>query len=135
MTFTGSADTGKMLKSHPKIVEKAVPFNMEADSLNCSVMGEDAVPGTAEFDLFIKEVQKEMTVKAGQKCTAVRRIIVPEKLMEDVETVLETNNPITYTDKLGAVQSTIQTTILSIDTDEGVLEPLGIGEIITTVQY
>ena len=58
-----------------------------------------------------------------------------EKLMEDVETVLETNNPITYTDKLGRVQSTIQTTILSIDTDEGVLEPLGIGEIITTVQY
>ena len=58
-----------------------------------------------------------------------------EKLMEDVETVLETNNPITYTDKLGAVQSTIQTTILSIDTDEGVLDPLGIGEIITTVQY
>jgi len=58
-----------------------------------------------------------------------------EKLMEDVETVLETNNPITYTDRLGAVQSTIQTTILSIDTDEGVLDPLGIGEIITTVQY
>jgi len=58
-----------------------------------------------------------------------------EKLMEDVETVLETNNPITYTDKLGAVQSTIQTTILSIDTDEGVLDPLGIGEIITSVQY
>lgn len=58
-----------------------------------------------------------------------------EKLMEDVETVLETNNPITYTDKLGAVQSTIQTTIISIDTDEGVLDPLGIGEIITTVQY
>ncbi len=58
-----------------------------------------------------------------------------EKLMEDVETVLETNNPITYTDKLGAVQSTIQTSILSIDTDEGVLDPLGIGEIITTVQY
>jgi len=58
-----------------------------------------------------------------------------EKLMEDVETVLETNNPITYTDKLGAVQNTIQTTILSIDTDEGVLEPLGIGEIITSVQY
>jgi len=58
-----------------------------------------------------------------------------EKLMEDVETVLETNNPITYTDKLGAVQSTIQTTILSIDTDEGVLDPLGIGEIIASVQY
>ena len=88
VTFTGSASTGKMLKSHPKIVEEAVPFNMEADSLNCSVLGMDAVPGTAEFDLFIKEVQKEMTVKAGQKCTAIRRIIVPEKLVEDVQIAL-----------------------------------------------
>ena len=85
VTFTGSADTGKMLKSHPRLIEKAVPFNMEADSLNCSVLGTDAVPGTIEFDLFIKEVQKEMTVKAGQKCTAVRRIIVPENLVEDVQ--------------------------------------------------
>jgi hypothetical protein len=58
-----------------------------------------------------------------------------EKLMEDVETVIETHNPITYTDNLGNVQSTIQTSILSIDTDEGVLDPFGIGEIITTVQY
>ena len=88
VTFTGSADTGKMLKAHPKLIEESVPFNMEADSLNCSVLGEDAVPGTAEFDIFIKEVQKEMTVKAGQKCTAVRRIIVPEKLVEDVQIVL-----------------------------------------------
>ena len=88
VTFTGSASTGKMLKSHPKILEEAVPFNMEADSLNCSILAEDAVPGTAEFDIFIKEVQKEMTVKAGQKCTAVRRIIVPEKLVEDVQIAL-----------------------------------------------
>jgi len=88
VTFTGSADTGKMLKSHPRLIEKAVPFNMEADSLNCSVLGIDAVPGTVEFDLFIKEVQKEMTVKAGQKCTAVRRIIVPENLVEDVQIAL-----------------------------------------------
>tara|TARA_B100001057_G_scaffold70449_1_gene64561 strand:- start:4797 stop:6842 length:2046 start_codon:yes stop_codon:yes gene_type:complete len=88
VTFTGSADTGKMLKSHQRLIEKAVPFNMEADSLNCSVLGEDAVPGTAEFDIFIKEVQKEMTVKAGQKCTAVRRVIVPEKLIEDVQIAL-----------------------------------------------
>ena len=88
VTFTGSASTGKMLKSHPRLIEEAVPFNMEADSLNCSVLGEDAVPGTAEFDLFIKEVQREMTVKAGQKCTAVRRIIVPEKLVEDVQIAL-----------------------------------------------
>ena len=88
VTFTGSASTGMMLKSNPRLIEKAVSFNMEADSLNCSVLGEDAIPGTAEFDLFIKEVQREMTVKAGQKCTAVRRIIVPEKLVEDVQIVL-----------------------------------------------
>ncbi len=88
VTFTGSASTGMMLKSHPRLIEEAVPFNMEADSLNCSVLAEDAVPGTAEFDIFIKEVQKEMTVKAGQKCTAVRRIIVPEKLVEDVQIAL-----------------------------------------------
>jgi len=88
VTFTGSASTGMMLKSNPRLIEKAVSFNMEADSLNCSVLGEDAIPGTAEFDLFIKEVQREMTVKAGQKCTAVRRIIVPEKLVKDVQIAL-----------------------------------------------
>ena len=89
VTFTGSADTGKMLKSQPRLIEESVPFNMEADSLNCSVLGEDAIPGTAEFDIFIKEVlKKEMTVKTGQKCTAVRRIIVPEKLVEDVQIAL-----------------------------------------------
>ncbi|MCE9538213.1 MAG: phenylacetic acid degradation bifunctional protein PaaZ [Bacteroidetes bacterium] len=88
VTFTGSASTGKMLKSHPRLVEEAVPFTMEADSLNCCVLGEDAVPGTAEFDIFIKEVQREITVKAGQKCTAIRRIIVPENLIEDVQIAL-----------------------------------------------
>ena len=88
VTFTGSASTGQMLKSNPKIIEEAVPFNMEADSLNASILGEDATPGTAEFDLFIKEVQREITVKAGQKCTAVRRIIIPEKLVEDVQSAL-----------------------------------------------
>ena len=88
VTFTGSADTGKMLKSQPRLIEESVPFNMEADSLNCFVLGEDAIPGTAEFDIFIKEVLKEMTVKAGQKCTAVRRVIVPEKLVEDVQIAL-----------------------------------------------
>ena len=85
VTFTGSALTGRLLKAHPRIIQEAVPFTMEADSLNASVLGEDAVPGTPEFDLFIKEVRKEMTVKAGQKCTAIRRIIVPEKLVEDVQ--------------------------------------------------
>lgn len=66
VTFTGSASTGKMLKSHPRILEEAVPFNMEADSLNSCILGPDAIPGTPEFDIFIKEVQREMTVKAGQ---------------------------------------------------------------------
>ena len=88
VTFTGSASTGKMLKSSPRLIEEAVPFNMEADSLNASILGADAIPGTDEFDLFIKEVQKEMTVKAGQKCTAIRRIIVPESLVEDVQIAL-----------------------------------------------
>ncbi|MCB0464350.1 MAG: phenylacetic acid degradation bifunctional protein PaaZ [Aequorivita sp.] len=88
VTFTGSASTGKILKKHPRLIEESVPFTMEADSLNASILGEDAVPGTPEFDLFIKEVRNEMTVKCGQKCTAIRRIIVPEKLMEDVQIAL-----------------------------------------------
>ena len=88
VTFTGSASTGRMLKSHPRIIEESVPFNLEADSLNCMVLGTDVKPGMAEFDLFIKEVQKEITVKAGQKCTAVRRIMVPENLVEDVQIAL-----------------------------------------------
>ena len=88
VTFTGSASTGRLLKAHPRLIQESVPFTMEADSLNASVLGEDAVPGTPEFDLFIKEVRKEMTVKAGQKCTAIRRIIVPEKLVEDVQVAL-----------------------------------------------
>jgi oxepin-CoA hydrolase/3-oxo-5,6-dehydrosuberyl-CoA semialdehyde dehydrogenase len=88
VTFTGSASTGKMLKGNPRILEESVPFNMEADSLNCMVLGQDAVPGTDEFNIFIKEVRKEITVKAGQKCTAVRRIIVPENMVEDVQIAL-----------------------------------------------
>ncbi|WP_438964740.1 phenylacetic acid degradation bifunctional protein PaaZ, partial [Winogradskyella sp.] len=88
VTFTGSASTGRLLKAHPRLIEESVPFTMEADSLNASILGEDAVPGTPEFDLFIKEVRKEMTVKAGQKCTAIRRIIVPENLVEDVQIAL-----------------------------------------------
>jgi oxepin-CoA hydrolase/3-oxo-5,6-dehydrosuberyl-CoA semialdehyde dehydrogenase len=88
VTFTGSAHTGRMLKVHPRLTQEAVPFTMEADSLNCSILGEDAVPGTPEFDLFVKEVRKEMTVKTGQKCTAIRRIMVPENFLEDVQIAL-----------------------------------------------
>ena len=88
VTFTGSASTGLMLKSHPRILGESVPFNMEADSLNCMILGEDVQPDMPEWDLFIKELRKEMTVKAGQKCTAVRRIFVPENKLEAVQAAM-----------------------------------------------
>lgn len=84
VTFTGSASTGRMLKQHPNIIRNSIPFNMEADSLNCSILGAKAGPGTAEFDLFVKGVAQEMTVKAGQKCTAIRRSIVPQAHVQAV---------------------------------------------------
>lgn len=85
VTFTGSAATGKKLQASPQILDRGVTFNLEADSLNASVLGEASAPGTPEFDLFIKEVSREITVKAGQKCTAVRRIIVPENYIDEVQ--------------------------------------------------
>jgi oxepin-CoA hydrolase/3-oxo-5,6-dehydrosuberyl-CoA semialdehyde dehydrogenase len=88
VTFTGSAETGRKLKSGVKIIEESVRFNMEADSLNSSILGLDAAPGTADFEIFIKEVVKEITVKCGQKCTAIRRILVPEKYIADVQQAL-----------------------------------------------
>lgn len=88
VTFTGSAKTGKLLKGLPQIADRSVSFNLEADSLNACILGEKAVPGTAEFELFIKEVSKEITVKAGQKCTAVRRIFVPDALIDEVQSAL-----------------------------------------------
>ncbi len=88
VTFTGSATTGRSLKSHPRVLEQAVPFNLEADSLNCCVLGPDVTPDKPEWDIFIKEVVREMTTKAGQKCTAIRRIIVPSDKVEDVQIAL-----------------------------------------------
>jgi oxepin-CoA hydrolase/3-oxo-5,6-dehydrosuberyl-CoA semialdehyde dehydrogenase len=88
VTFTGSAATGKMLKAHPRIASESVSFNLEADSLNATILGKKAIPGTEEFDLFIKETVKEITIKAGQKCTAVRRILVPEDLLDDVQSAI-----------------------------------------------
>lgn len=88
ITFTGSAHTGLMLKSNPHVLNQNITFNMEADSLNCIVLGEDVTPGMPEWDVFIKEVRKEMTVKAGQKCTAIRRIFVPQDKIEDVHIAL-----------------------------------------------
>ena len=89
VAFTGSAATGRKLKSSRSIVDNAVRFNMEADSLNCAILGPDAAPGTEEFELFVKEVSREMTAKAGQKCTAVRRTIVPDSMMEAVVDALK----------------------------------------------
>src|SRR5919199_3155679 len=84
VAFTGSASTGQQLRQTRAIVEGNVRFNQEADSLNYSMLGPDARPGSEEFDLFVKEVAREMTVKAGQKCTAIRRTLVPAPVVEDV---------------------------------------------------
>jgi oxepin-CoA hydrolase / 3-oxo-5,6-dehydrosuberyl-CoA semialdehyde dehydrogenase len=84
VSFTGSASTARKLRAHPAIVRNAVRFNAEADSLNLSILGPDAVAGTAEFDLYVKQLVTEMTVKAGQKCTAIRRAFVPAELVDDV---------------------------------------------------
>lgn len=88
VAFTGSARTSALLQQHPVIAREAVLFNVERDSLNASILGPDAQPGTPEFDLFIKEVAKEMTVKAGQKCTAIRRALVPADYIDAVEEAL-----------------------------------------------
>ena len=89
VTFTGSADTAAKLRTQPNIVRRSVPFNAEADSLNCAILAPDCAPGTEEFDLFVKEVAREMTVKAGQKCTAIRRAIVPRQHLQAVADALK----------------------------------------------
>jgi len=113
--FTGSANTGRKLKSLPSVAKNAVRFNMEADSLNCSILGLDAKPGTPEFDLFNKEVRNEITTKAGQKCTAIRRIIVPENLIGDVQNSLskaldqtKIGNPLNRETRMGSLVGKIQ---------------------------
>jgi oxepin-CoA hydrolase/3-oxo-5,6-dehydrosuberyl-CoA semialdehyde dehydrogenase len=115
VTFTGSKTTGLKLKAHKRILEDSVPFNMEADSLNAIVLGADAAPGSLEWDLFIKEVRKEMTVKAGQKCTAIRRIFVPEVFLEDAyiaigKALAQTSigNPLNDKVRMGALAGKIQ---------------------------
>jgi oxepin-CoA hydrolase/3-oxo-5,6-dehydrosuberyl-CoA semialdehyde dehydrogenase len=89
VSFTGSAHTGQKLKAHPNILANNVRFNLEADSLNCSILGKDVTPEMEEFDLFVKEVANEMTVKSGQKCTAIRRTIVPRERVEEVSKALK----------------------------------------------
>jgi len=112
VAFTGSPDTALKLRSNPHILSNSVRFTAEADSLNASILGPDAEPGTPEFDLFIKEVGREMTAKAGQKCTAIRRIIAPESRVEAViETLSERlakvqiGDPRLETTRMGALVS------------------------------
>jgi oxepin-CoA hydrolase / 3-oxo-5,6-dehydrosuberyl-CoA semialdehyde dehydrogenase len=115
VSFTGSAQTAAKLKSHPVIMRESVRFVAEQDSLNASVLGPDATPESPEFDLFIKEVVREMTVKAGQKCTAIRRAFVPAKLMDAAQDALKARlakvavgDPRDEATKMGALVSTSQ---------------------------
>ncbi|HEX2011980.1 MAG TPA: phenylacetic acid degradation bifunctional protein PaaZ [Roseateles sp.] len=88
VTFTGSADTAAMLKVNKNLVARSIPFNAEADSLNCAILAPDVEPGDPEFELFVKEVAREMSAKAGQKCTAIRRAIVPARHIDAVAALL-----------------------------------------------
>jgi len=110
--FTGSASTARQLRAHPNVVARAVRFNAEADSLNCSILGPDATPGTPEFDLYVRQLVTEMTVKAGQKCTAIRRAFVPapqlDAVIDAVRARLEKTvigNPADETVRMGALAS------------------------------
>ena len=84
VTFTGSAKTARMLRVHPNIINRSIPFNAEADSLNSAVLAPDVTPEHEEFDLFVREVGREMVAKAGQKCTAIRRVMVPQEHVQAV---------------------------------------------------
>ncbi|QFT58168.1 Bifunctional protein PaaZ [Sulfitobacter sp. THAF37] len=115
VAFTGSADTALKLRGNPKLMENSVRFASEQDSLNASVLGPDAAPGTPEFDLFVKEVQREMTAKAGQKCTAIRRIMVPEN-------------------HVGAVLEAISSRLLKTKVGDPRAEDTGMGALVSTTQ-
>lgn len=115
VSFTGSFETGKKLKTHPNVIDKAVPFTLEADSLNSAILGQTVQPNDEEFKLFIKEVVREMTVKAGQKCTAIRRVLVPKGLTEAVLEALSHNlaeviigDPREENVKMGPLVDTVQ---------------------------
>jgi len=90
VTFTGSAETGLKIRSNENLLRKCIPFNMEADSLNFALLGPDAEPGTPEFDLFVREVVNEMRIKTGQRCTAIRRTLVPRNMVDAVVDAMTT---------------------------------------------
>src|SRR5215468_1421464 len=115
VSFTGSASTAQRLRSHPAIVANAVRFNAEADSLNLSILGPDAAPGSAEFNLYVSQLVTEMTVKAGQKCTAIRRAFVPSGHLDEVAGVVRerladvvVGNPANPAARMGALASLAQ---------------------------
>ncbi|EDZ46876.1 phenylacetic acid degradation protein paaN [Rhodobacterales bacterium Y4I] len=115
VSFTGSANTALKLRANPVILENSVRFVAEQDSLNASILGPDAQPGTPEFDLFVKEVSREMTTKAGQKCTAIRRIIAPQAQVDAVIEALsarlaktQIGDPRLETTRMGALVSNSQ---------------------------
>jgi oxepin-CoA hydrolase/3-oxo-5,6-dehydrosuberyl-CoA semialdehyde dehydrogenase len=105
LSFTGSASTAQRLRAHPNVVARSVRFNAEADSLNCSILGPDATPGTPEFDLYVRQLVTEMTVKAGQKCTAIRRAFVPAPQLDAV---------------IGAVRARLEKIVMGNPADETV---------------
>ena len=115
VSFTGSASTALKLRSHPVVQRESVKFVAEQDSLNASLLGPDAAPGTTEFDLFVKEVVNEMTVKAGQKCTAIRRAMAPAEHLDAVEAAIrerlaatKVGDPRDKESRMGALVSTAQ---------------------------
>lgn len=145
VTFTGSADTAAKLRVHANLVRSSVPFNAEADSLNCAILAPDVGPDDEEFDLFVKEVAREMTVKAGQKCTAIRRAIVPRRHLDAVATKLRerlakvtVGDPALEAVRMGALASHAQAadvaervtqlrSVATLVTDAGGFAPLGEG--------
>jgi len=133
VTFTGSADTAARLRVHPNLVARSVPFNAEADSLNCAILSEEVSPDDEEFDLFVKEVAREMTVKAGQKCTAIRRALVPRKHLDAVAERLSqrlanvvVGDPAVDGVKMGALASKAQ----QADVAERVAQLAGASEVV-----
>src|SRR5215471_7098369 len=130
VSFTGSAATARQLRAHPAIVSRSVRFNAEADSLNCSILGPDAEPGTPEFDLYVKQLIAEMTVKAGQKCTAIRRALVPAEMAGEVTDAVRAalagvvvGNPAEESVRMGALASRDQ--LAEVRRSVGELLPAG----------
>lgn len=115
VTFTGSAETAAKLRVHANLIRHSIPFNAEADSLNCAILATDVLPGTEEFGLYVKEVAREITAKAGQKCTAIRRAIVPRERLDAVATALKARlskvvvgDPALENVRMGALASSAQ---------------------------